>query len=96
MNNQRLTRSKSLLALEMSFIGLLAWVVFSSLIAWQSNTVLAGSAQQIQRPGAQGLPGAQGQPGAQGLPDGRFVPPEGPPPQSSRVPLAGTERVQQL
>lgn len=90
MNNQRLTRSKSLLALEMSFIGVLAWVVFSSLIAWQSNTVLAGNTQQIQRPGAQGLAGAQVPAGAQGLPDGRFVPPEGPPPQSSRVPLAGT------
>jgi hypothetical protein len=84
MNNQRVTRSKSLLALEMAFIGLLAWVVFSSLIAWQSNTVQAGNlgaGQQIQRPETQVT---------QGLPDGRFVPPEGPSPHSGRTPLAGT------
>ena len=85
MNNQSVTRSKSLLALEMSFIGLLAWVVFSSLIAWQSNTVQAGNAgaQQMQRPVTPG-------PVTQGLPDGRFVPPEGPPSAPGGVAALGT------
>jgi hypothetical protein len=81
MNNQRVTRNKSLLALEMSFLGLLAWVVFSSLIAWQSNTVQAGTqsvTQQMQRPVTQGLP------------DGRFVPPEGPPTSTRSVAALGT------
>jgi hypothetical protein len=81
MNNQHVTRSKSLLALEMSFIGLLAWVVFSSLIAWQSNTVQAGTAgaeQQIQRPVTQELP------------EGRFVPPEGRPSSPRNVAALGT------
>ncbi len=71
MNNQRVNRSKSLLALEMSFIGLLAWVVFSSLIAWQSNTVQAGGAtQQMLNPVAEQKSGE------------RSVPPEGPAPRS--------------
>lgn len=80
MNNERVNRSKSLLALEMSFIGLLAWVVFSSLIAWQSNTVQAGGAtQQVLNPGAQQKSGE------------RSVPPEGPAPHStSAVAALGT------
>lgn len=72
MNNQRVNHSKSLLALEMSFVGLLAWVVFSSLIAWQSNTVQAGGAtQQVFSPGTQQKSGE------------RSVPPEGPAPRPS-------------
>jgi|GEM_PF-1643652 len=81
MNNQRATRSKSLLALEMSFIGLLAWVVFSSLIAWQGSTVQAGNedaAQQMQRPVTQGNP------------EGRSVPPEGAPRSTRAVAALGT------
>lgn len=88
MNNQRVTNKKCFLALEMSFIGLLAWVVFSTLIAWQSTTVQAGSegaSQQMQRPVAQGSPVAQESP------DGRSVPPEGAPSRTATpVPAIGT------
>lgn len=88
MNNQRVTNKKSFLALEMSFIGLLAWVVFSSLIAWQSTIVQAGNegaSQQMQRPVAQGSPVAQGNP------DGRSAPPEGAPARAATpVPAIGT------
>jgi len=65
MVNQRKNR-KSLLALEISFLTLLAWVVLSSLIASQNTTVLAGS-------GADGPATNEPQIKTQG----RFVPPEG-------------------
>lgn len=88
MNNQRVVNRKSFLALEMSFIGLLAWVVFSSLIAWQGAAVQAGNegaSQQMQRPVAQASPAVQGNP------DGRSVPPEGAPSRTTApVPAIGT------
>lgn len=79
MNNERANRSKPLLALEMAFVGLLAWVIFSSLIAWQSSTVQAGGGDQI---------GVVAQKKKEKK---RFVPPEGPtPPASNRFAALGT------
>lgn len=69
MNNQHATHRKPLFAVELSLVALLAWVVLSSLIAWQGATVQAG-AQQMQKPVTQELPA------------GRYIPAEGAPPRS--------------
>jgi hypothetical protein len=73
MVNQRKNR-KSLVALEISFLTLLAWVVLSSLIATQNNTVQAGS--NATEPSTN-EPQIKSQ--------GRFIPPEGPVPNSPIV-----------